>query len=121
MLALLADGLVLVHLAFIVFAVLGAALLFVWPRLVWLHLPALLWAGWIEFSGGICPLTPIEQRWREAAGQAGYQGGFIEHYLVPVIYPEGLTRDIQFILGGVLILVNVLLYGLWLSRRRAAR
>ena len=90
--AIAADAVLLLHALFIVFAVFGAALFWRWPRLVWLHAPALAWAAFVEFSGRICPLTPLENHWREAAGQQGYRGGFIDHYLMPLIYPAGLTR-----------------------------
>ena len=86
-----AGAVVTFHFAFILFALGGAALLFVWPRLVWLHLPALAWGGFVEFTSRICPLTMLEDRLRDAAGQAGYAGGFIDHYLTPIVYPAGLT------------------------------
>lgn len=117
--ALLADATVLVHLGFIVFATLGAALLFKWPKLIWLHLPALAWGIWIELSGGICPLTPLENHFREAAGRVEYDDGFIDHYIMPLIYPDGLNHDTQLLLAGALIAINVTLYGLWLWRRSA--
>ena len=120
--ALLADVVVLLHLGFILFALLGAALLPRWPRLAWLHGPALAWGTWIELSGGICPLTPLENRLRHAAGEQGYDGGFIAHYLLPLIYPAGLTREIQWVLAAVLLAVNALLYLRWwrLTRRPSA-
>ncbi len=111
--ALLADAVLVLHLAFIVFALLGAALLPRRPWLVLLHLPALAWGAWIELSGGICPLTPLENELRRAAGQQGYEGGFVSHYLLPLIYPEGLTRGTQWLLAGVLLGVNLLLYLRW--------
>jgi hypothetical protein len=117
----LADGLVVFHLAFIVFAVLGAALLLRWPRLVWLHVPAMLWAAYVEFSGRICPLTPIENDLRRRAGEVGYSGGFIEHYLLPVIYPDGLTRNVQLVLGGIVVGLNLALYALWWRKRSRSR
>lgn len=119
--ALLADALVLVHLAFILFVVAGAVLLFRWPRLVWLHIPAVLWGAYVEFSGTICPLTPLENQWRARAGQAGYEGGFIEHYVLPVMYPAGLTAGTQLWLGAGVVLVNAALYAVWLAPRRRAR
>ena len=120
--ALLADAVVLLHLGFILFALLGAALLPRWPRLAWLHAPALAWGAWIELSGGICPLTPLENRLRHAAGEQGYDGGFIAHYLLPLIYPAGLTRETQWVLAAVLLAVNALLYLRWwrLTRRPSA-
>lgn len=117
---LLADAVVLLHLAFVAFAVGGGLLALRWRWLPWLHLPALGWAAFVEFSGRICPLTPLENFLREAGGSAGYPGGFVEHYLLPVLYPAGLTRDAQWLLGGGLVLFNVLVYFLlWRRRRRA--
>ena len=120
LLPLAADALVWLHLAFIVFVILGAALLWRWPRLVLLHLPAVLWGAWVEFSGAICPLTPLENRLRALAGEGGYAGGFVEHYLLPLIYPAGLTPGFQLLLGGFVVGLNLLLYGLWLRHRPRA-
>jgi hypothetical protein len=106
----LANAVLVLHLAFIVFVVLGAALSWRFPRLRWLHFAALVWAAFIEFSGGICPLTPLENRLRRLAGGEGYDGGFIAHYLTPVIYPEGLTREWQVALGVGVIVINVAAY-----------
>jgi hypothetical protein len=105
---LLADFTVLLHLAFILFAVLGGLLALRWPRAAWVHLPAAAWAAAIELGGWICPLTPLENALR--AGEAGYAGGFVEHYLLPLIYPAGLTREIQFALAGFVLLVNIAIY-----------
>jgi hypothetical protein len=116
--ASLADGLVVSHLLLIAFVVAGAALLWRWPRLVWLHLPAVLWGAYAEFSGAICPLTPLENRLRALAGEAGYAQGFVEHYLLPLIYPQALTHEIQLVLGIAVVAVNALLYALWLRPRR---
>jgi hypothetical protein len=116
--AVLADAVVLVHGLFIAFVVAGAALLWRWPRLVWLHLPAVLWGAYAEFSGAICPLTPLENRLRALAGEAGYAQGFVEHYLLPLIYPQALTHEIQLVLGIAVVAVNALLYALWLRPRR---
>lgn len=113
----LADAVVLVHLLFIAFVVAGAALLWRWPRLVWLHLPAAAWGAFVEFSGAICPLTPLENRLRALAGEAGYAQGFVEHYLL-ALYPQALTREVQLALGGAVLLLNLLLYALWLRSRR---
>lgn len=115
----LADLVLVVHFAFILFVIFGALLLKRWPWVIWLHLPALLWGIAIEVFGWICPLTPLENTLRELAGQQGYQGGFIEHYLMAIIYPDGLTRPIQWTLAAVLILVNLVFYGLWWKKRRA--
>ncbi len=83
-----------------------------WPRLAWLHLPAAAWAGWVVSAGWICPLTPLENALRRSAGEAGYGGSFQEHYLLALIYPEGLTRPLQVALGLGVLLLNVLLYAL---------
>lgn len=121
--SLLADAVLVFHLGFILFALGGAALLPRWPRLVLLHVPALAWGTWIELSGGICPLTPLENSLRRSAGEAGYEGGFIAHYLLPVIYPDGLTPATQHVLAAVLLAVNLVLYLRWwrLSRPRRPR
>lgn len=120
--ALLADGLLVLHALFVLFAATGAGLLFRWPRLAWLHLPAALWGTWIELSGGICPLTPLENHFRLAAGQAGYRGDFLAHYLHALLYPAGLSGDGQWWLGILLALVNVALYALaWRHHHRQPR
>ncbi len=116
--AALADGVVGFHAAFILFALLGASLLVRWPRLVWLHLPALAWGAWIEFSGSYCPLTPLENDLRDRAGLQGYGGSFIDHYITPIIYPEGLTHDTQLIYGAILVGLNLLFYARFLLSRR---
>lgn len=114
--ALAADALVIVHFAFVLFVVLGGVLVYRWPRSAWVHVPAFAWGAVIEFNNWTCPLTPIEQRLRMAAGEGGYSGGFVEHYLLPLIYPEGLTREIQLALGVFVLAVNALVYGIWLWR-----
>ena len=113
----LADAVVLFHLVFVAFAVAGGLLAF-WRRwTVLLHLPALGWAAFVEFTGRICPLTPLENTLRAASGAAGYEGGFIEHYLLPVLYPAALTRELQWTLGAGLVAFNALVYLLvWRSR-----
>ena len=116
--AALADGVLVLHGLFIVWAALGALAVWRWPRLAWLHLPALAWAMWIEASGGVCPLTPLENSLRRAAGQAGYSGGFIDHYLGGIIYPAGLTRQTQWLVAGALLLINLVGYGLMIRRAR---
>jgi hypothetical protein len=110
---LLADLIVILHLGFIVFAALGALLAFKWSKIVWLHLPAVIWAAITEFMGLICPLTPLENWLRQQAGADPYQTSFISHYLLPLIYPPGLTPSIQWLLGGILVMLNVLIYA-WL-------
>ncbi|MEF8729005.1 MAG: DUF2784 domain-containing protein [Accumulibacter sp.] len=116
----LADGIVVLHLLFIAFVVAGGALCLRWPRLAWAHLPAACWGIVVEITGWICPLTPLENELRQAAGQAGYPGGFIAHYLLPVIYPPGLTRAAQLTLAGALIAVNLACYGWLIHRHRSA-
>jgi hypothetical protein len=116
---LLADGVVLIHLAFVLFAVLGALLIIRWRKVLWLHLPAAVWAAWIEFSGKICPLTPLENWLRMRGGGSGYAGDFVGHYLMPILYPSGLTSKVQFILGGVVIGVNLIIYGYVFFIRRS--
>jgi hypothetical protein len=113
-----ADFVVVLHLAFIVFVVVGGMLVLRWPRLAWAHLPAVAWGALIEFAGWICPLTPLENRLRVTAGESGYAGGFIDRYIVPVVYPAGLTRGMQLALGVAVIVINLVIYGLLLSRRQ---
>ena len=118
---LLADAVLVLHGLFIAWAALGALAVWRWPRLLVLHLPALAWGVWIEISGGICPLTPLENSLRRAAGQSGYSGGFIDHYLGGLIYPAGLTREAQWVVAGVLLAINVVLYGVMIARVRRSR
>ncbi|WP_405243477.1 DUF2784 domain-containing protein [Lentisalinibacter salinarum] len=118
---LAADAVLLLHAAFIVFVVAGGLIALRWPLAAAVHLPCAVWGAAIEFTGGVCPLTPLEQRLRAAAGEAGYSGGFIEHYVVPLIYPAGLTPTVQLVLGSAVILVNLAVYGFVLRRRRAGR
>ena len=114
MAGLAADALVLLHLAFVVFVVFGGLLVYRWPRWAWVHVPAFVWGAVIEFNNWVCPLTPLEQHLRVVAGK----GGFVEHYVVPVLYPEGLTHDVQVVLGVFVLGVNALVYGIWLWRKR---
>jgi hypothetical protein len=114
------DLVVAVHLLFVVFVVIGGLLLLRWPGLIWLHLPAVAWGVFIEFSGGICPLTPLENQLRLEAGQDAYSGGFVEHYLLPILYPDNLTLDVQQVLGTLVILVNLAIYA-WVYRIRQRR
>jgi hypothetical protein len=113
----LADVVVIVHLAFVAFALLGGLLVLRWRWLAWLHLPAAAWATLVEIAGWICPLTPLENRWRHAAGDEVYAAGFVEHYVVPVLYPGHLTRTAQIAIGALVAAVNVGVY-LRLSRSR---
>ena len=117
---LLADAVLLAHAAFVGFVVLGALLVLRWPRAAWLHLPAAAWGAGIEMLGGICPLTPLENRLRSLAYADGYEGGFVEHYVFGLLYPEGLTRHVQITLGLSVIALNVVIYALAWHRRRAA-
>ncbi len=115
--ARLADLVVIIHAAFVAFVALGALLVWRRPRLAWVHVPCVVWGVAIEWTGGVCPLTPLEQSLRRAAGQAGYQGGFIEHYLEPILYPAGLTRTAQLVLGAAALLVNLAAYAALVRRR----
>ena len=108
---MLADFVVVLHFLFVLFVVLGGLLVLRWPRVAWLHLPAAIWGAAIELAGGICPLTPLENSLRRQAGGTGYSGGFIEHYILPILYPSALTRDIQLILGLLVLAVNLGIYG----------
>jgi hypothetical protein len=118
----LADLVVVLHLAFIAFVVAGGVLTLRWRWAALVHLPAAAWGVYVEVSGGVCPLTPLENALRRAAGGAGYSGGFIENYVVPVIYPGGLSEPVQLLLAGLVVLANALVYGVaWRRARRARR
>jgi hypothetical protein len=119
--SILADALLVLHGLFIAWATLGALAVWRWPRLLWTHLPALAWGVWIEASGGICPLTPLENLLRQRAGQGGYEGSFVEHHLGALIYPQGLTPAAQWRLALALAAFNLLLYGLIAWRRWRGR
>lgn len=118
---LLADLLVAIHLAFAVFVIFGGFLAWKWRWAVLAHLPALAWGLWVEISGQICPLTPLENHLRRLAGEAGYPGGFLEHYVAPLLYPPGLTRADQWVLAALLLAINLLAYGALLRPRRHLR
>lgn len=115
--SLLADLVLALHAAFIVFVVLGGLLVLRWRRLVWLHLPCVLWGILIELAGWVCPLTPLENRLRESAGLGSYGDSFIGHYLMPLIYPPGLTPGMQYLLAAVVLVVNGVVYTLVWKRR----
>ena len=115
---LLADFVVVIHFAFVLFAVLGALLAIWWRKIFYLHLPTAVWAAWIEFSGRICPLTPLENWLRLKGGNTGYGGDFVGHYILAVLYPSGLTRKVQFVLGGVVVGLNMIIYGYILFARK---
>ena len=113
-----ADFVVIIHFGFIVFVVLGGLLVYRWPKLMWLHLPAVVWGVVIEFAGFICPLTPLENRLRIAAGESGYSSGFIDQYLIPLVYPDGLNRPTQIALGVLVVSINLFLYGVMVAKRK---
>jgi hypothetical protein len=115
---LLADAVVLLHFAFLAFVVLGGLLVLFWPRVVWLHLPAVAWGAYVELYQHTCPLTSLENRLRAEAELAAYGGGFIDHYVMPLIYPPGLTPAWQALLGVLLLLSYAVLYGYAWSRHR---
>ena len=115
---LLADLVFLAHAAFVVFVVFGGVAVWWRPKLAWLHVPAFAWGALIEFAGWICPLAPWEQSLRRLAGEKGYSGGFVEHYLFPLLYPEGLTRNVQIALGVLVLMINAVAYALILHRGR---
>jgi hypothetical protein len=115
-----ADAVLIAHFAFVLFVVLGGLLVLRWPKLAWLHVPVVAWAAFVEFSGWICPLTPLEISLRRSAGEGGYAGDFIEQYIVAAIYPQGLTREVQLVLGAAVLLLNAAIYlAFWYRRARA--
>ncbi len=120
---ILADGVLVLHLAFVLFVALGAVAVARWPKLAWLHLPTTAWGVWIECSHGICPLTPLESTLRQLAGGEAYEGGFVAHYLGALIYPPGLTPEDQIALGALVVGLNLAGYAtlLYYRRRRRAK
>jgi hypothetical protein len=118
--AFLADLVVVAHFLFVLFVVLGGLLVLRWPRLAYVHIPAAVWGAAIEFGGWICPLTPLENSLRQRAGGTGYSGGFIEHYILPMLYPSALNREIQLVLGLVVLAINLTIYSYVFRRKRAA-
>jgi len=114
---LLADLVVSLHVAFVVFAVMGGLLAVRWRGFVWVHLPAVTWAAAVEFFGWLCPLTPLENWLRRRGGTGGYSSDFITHYILPALYPEGLTREVQIALGAFVVLINLVIYG-WVFRSK---
>lgn len=117
----LADALVVFHLAFVSFVIFGGLLVVRWPRMAFVHLPAAAWGVFIEWSGLLCPLTPLENHLRALANEATYRGGFVDHYVMPVLYPDGLTRNIQFVLGAGILILNITLYTITVRRLRRMR
>ena len=118
---MLADLVLIVHLAFVLFVALGGLLVLRFPRLAWVHVPVALYGALIEFVGFICPLTPLENWLRRRGGEAGYEGGFIEHYITAALYPAGLTREIQIAIGIGVLVLNALVYTVVARRQRARR
>ena len=121
MYAVLADAVLVAHLGFVVFVALGGLLALRWPRIAWLHVPAALWGIAIEFGGWICPLTPLENDLRMRAGLSPYAGDFLARYLMPVLYPEGLTRPVQVAVGLGVLAFNGAVYALVLRQRASSR
>ncbi len=115
---LLADLVVGIHVLFVAFVILGGLLVLRWPKVAYLHLPAAVWGVVIEFAGWVCPLTPLEKSLRRQAGEAGYSAGFVEHYLLPLLYPSALTREIQILLGILVLTVNVAIYAYVFRKRK---
>jgi hypothetical protein len=115
---ILADLIVVIHFGFILFVIFGGFLVWKYPRMIWLHLPAVIWGASIEFAGWLCPLTTVENRLRSVQGD-DYSGGFIEHYLMPAIYPSSLTRGVQIGLGVAVIVINSVIYGRFFAKRNA--
>jgi hypothetical protein len=115
-----ADLIVFLHFLFVLFVVAGGVLVLRWPRVMWLHIPAAIWGVLIEFTGWICPLTPLEMRLRQQQGEPGYEGDFIAHYIVPLLYPEGLTRRSQLFLGALALAVNLVIYAFVFRNRSPA-
>lgn len=116
MYSVFADAVIIVHFLFIAFVVAGGLLVLWQPRIAWLHIPAAVWGAVIEFAGWICPLTPLENHLRLLGGGEAYSGDFIVHYIVPVIYPAHLTVSTQYILGSLVIAVNLIIYAFALHR-----
>ncbi len=114
---LMADLVLVAHVVFVVFVVAGGIFVLRWPRAAWVHVPCALWGALVEVAGWICPLTPLEVSLRRRAGEAGYAEGFLEHYVTPVLYPAGLTREVQVLLGVLVVVLNVAVYT-WAWRRR---
>jgi len=114
----LADVIVMVHVGFVAFVVLGGLLVLRWRRLMWLHIPAAVWGAVVEIAAWICPLTPLEIELRRMGGEVGYAGGFVEHYIVPILYPAELTRTTQIVLGILVLAINLVIYCYVFSRSR---
>ena len=113
----LSNLIVIIHFLFILFVLFGGLFVLRWPKMIWLHLPAALWGVLVEFKGWYCPLTPLENHFRQLAGEEGYQTDFVAEYLLPLIYPAELTHEMQLVFGSIVILVNVVVYGILLRQR----
>lgn len=118
--SIVADLLVILHLGFVCFVVLGGFLVLIWKRVIYFHIPAAVWGALMEFRGWICPLTSWEHQFRKMADQSGYSEGFVEQYILPLLYPSFLTYDIQIVLGTFVIAINILIYG-WVIMRLVRR
>lgn len=117
--SLLADVVLALHTAFVVFVVAGGLLVLRWPEVAWAHVPCAAWGALVELMGWVCPLTPLEIRLRRMAGESAYEEGFLAHYFEPILYPSGLTREVQLWLGVGVIVLNVAIYAVvWRQRRR---
>ena len=117
---LAANLLVLIHFGFILFVALGGLLVLKWRKIAYLHIPCVLWGALIEVGGWLCPLTPLELHLRQLAGEAGYAGGFIDHYVMPLVYPPGLTRGMQIWIGAIILVLNLCVYA-WVVLNRSKR
>ncbi len=117
-LRLAADAIVVLHFTFVIFVVVGGFVSWRFPRVAWIHIPAATWGALIEFMGWICPLTPLENKLRVRAGDLAYEGGFVEHYVIPILYPSDLTRGLQIGLGTLVLLLNVFAYAVYFRRRK---
>jgi hypothetical protein len=118
---LLADAVVILHLGFVAFVLLGGLLVLRWPRFAWAHVPAAAWGALVEFSGWICPLTPLERWLRARDAGSAYHDDFVGQYVLPVLYPDWLTRPTQFVLGAMVVVLNLAIYGWLLARRRGRK
>ena len=115
---LLADATVVFHLAFVLFVVVGGFLVLRWPRIAWAHVPSAVWGAWVEFAGWVCPLTPMENWLRQRGGQSVYTASFVDQYVLPVLYPSALSREVQWTLGAMVLGLNAAVYFVIVRRRR---
>ena len=115
---ILTDSIVAIHLLFIIFVIFGGLLILYKKWFIWIHIPAAIWGAFVELFGWYCPLTPLENWLRSGGDRMTYEGGFIEHYLIPIIYPENLTRNMQIVLGSSVLVINIVVYYILMSRIR---